>query len=513
MLKCSSNSTVPAERAAEFSDRVDRVLRYVVARALQKEPPGFAVAGEDGPEGAAGVYSLAQCWSTLDAGGCRVCLENATSMARSCAPGEEAWAMNAGCFLRYSTTKFYDPDSGGSSVVSITKAVAPIVVAIAPSATVVISLVLIGAWIGYKKYSEKKRVQNSLMQLRTSMSKFRLYFKYETLEKATNFFDDSRKLGQGGGGSVYKGILPNKKVVAIKRLVINTQQWADDLFNEVNLISGIQHKNLVRLLGCSIEGPESLLVYEYLANKSLDQVLLENYPSQQASVQFAILATGSFYCKRCIGPYGFRVVNNATHVLTWEERLHIITGTAEGLAYLHGGCGMKIIHRDIKASNILLDENLTAKIADFGLARCIAPDKSHFSTGIAGTIGYMAPEYLTRGQLTEKADVYAFGVLVLEILIGRKNSVWKHYKSNNLAACIDLALQGKFPVLEASNVLQIGLLCTQASMELRPPMSGVVKMLHDKDWVVPQPNQPPFLKASVLFDKSSGRSSTCTHGC
>ncbi|KAK3439929.1 hypothetical protein EUGRSUZ_B00264 [Eucalyptus grandis] len=437
MLKCSSNLTVPAERVAEFSDRVDRVLRNVSTSAVRNK--GFAVAGEDGIGGVAGVYALAQCWSTLDAGGCRVCLENATSRARSCAPREEARAMNAGCFLRYSTTRFYDvPHSGGSSMVRIT-------IAITSSATVVTLLVLIGAYIGYKKYSKKKQMQNNLMQLRASKSKFSLYFKYKTLEKATNFFDDSRKLGQGGGGSVYKGILPDGKVVAVKRLVFNTCQWRIE----------------------------------------------------------SIVA-----------------VNNATPVLTWEERLHIIIGTAEGLAYLHGGCGVKIIHRDIKTSNILLDENLTAKISDFGLARCIALDKSHLSTGIAGTFGYMAPEYLMRGQLTEKADVYAFGVLVLEILSGRKNSVytrgsssilqsvWKHYKSNNLAACIDPALQGKFPILEASNVLQISLICTQACMELRPPMSRVVEMLHDKNCVLPQPSQPPFLNASVLFDKSSSRSST-----
>ncbi|KAK3439943.1 hypothetical protein EUGRSUZ_B00282 [Eucalyptus grandis] len=487
MHKCSSNLTVPAEIMAELSDRVDRVLRNVSASAVRNK--GFAVAGEDGVGGVAGVYALAQCWSTLDAGGCRVCLENATSMARSCAPGEEARVMNAGCFLRYSTTKFYNvpsskfyivPGSGGSSRVRIT-------IAIISSATAATSLVLIGAYIGYKKYSEKKQMQNNLMQLRASKSKFSLYFKYKTLEKATNFFDDSRKLGQGGGGSVYKGILPDGKVVAVKRLVFNTCQWADDFFNEVNLISGIRHKNLMRILGCSIEGPESLLVYEYLPKRSLDLVLF---------------------------------VNDATTVITWEERLHIIIGTAEGLAYLHGGCGVKIIHRDIKTSNILLDENLTAKISDFGLARCIAMDKSHLSTGIAGTLGYMAPEYLMRGQLTEKADVYAFGVLVLEILSGRKNSVytrgsssvlqlvWKHYKSNNLVACIDPALQGKFPILEVSNVLQISLLCTQACMELRPPMSGVVEMLHDKNCVVPQPSQPPFVNASVLFDKSSSESST-----
>ncbi|KAF8037045.1 hypothetical protein BT93_B0076 [Corymbia citriodora subsp. variegata] len=485
VLNCSSNSAVPAdqkERMAEFSDRVDQVLRNVLASAVLNK--GFAVAGKDGAGGVAGVYALAQCWSTLDAGSCRVCLENATSKARSCTPREEARAMNAGCFLRYSTTKFYSvPVGRGSSTIRVT-------IAIALSATAATLLVLIGAYIGYKEYSKKKQVQSSLMRLPMTISKSGLYFKYETLEKATNFFNESRKLGQGGAGSVYKGILPNGKVVAIKRLVFNTRQWVDDFFNEVNLINRIQHKNLIRLLGCSIEGPESLLVYEYLPNRSLDLVLS---------------------------------VNNATRILTWEERLHIITGTAEGLAYLHGGCGMKIIHRDIKASNILLDENLMAKIADFGLARCIAPDQSHLSTGIAGTLGYMAPEYLVRGQLTEKADVYAFGVLVLEILSGRKNSlytqgsssvvqlVWKHYKSNNLAACIDPALQSEFPILEASNVIQISLLCTQASVELRPSMSGVVEMLHDKDHVVPQPKQPPFLNASVLYNKCSSRSSTSTH--
>ncbi|KAF8037050.1 hypothetical protein BT93_B0079 [Corymbia citriodora subsp. variegata] len=482
MLNCSSNSTVPAERAAEFSDRVDRVLRNVLASAVLNK--GFAVAGEDGAGGVTGVYALAQCWSTLDASSCRVCLENATSKARSCAPREEARAMNAGCFLRYSTTKFYSvPVSGESARVCITIAMA------SSAAAVATSLILIGAYIRYQKYKEKQ-VHNSFMQLLANGSKFRLYFKYEMLEKATNFFHDSRKLGQGGAGSVYKGILPNGKVVAVKRLVFNTRQWVDNFFNEVTLINGIQHKNLVRLLGCSIEGPESLLIYEYIPNGSLDQVLF---------------------------------VNNATRVLTWEERLHIITGIAEGLAYLHEGCGLKIIHRDIKTSNILLDRNLTAKIADFGLVRCIAPEKSHVSTGIAGTLGYMAPEYLVRGQLTEKADVYAFGVLVLEILSGRKNSVytlqsssvlqlvWKHYKSNNLAACIDPALRGEFPVLEASNVLQISLLCTQASMELRPSMSGVVEMLQDKDRVVLQPKQPPFLNASMLNDESSSKSSPCTH--
>ncbi|KAF8037102.1 hypothetical protein BT93_B0117 [Corymbia citriodora subsp. variegata] len=398
VLKCSFNSTVPAERAAEFLDRVDRVLRNVSASTVLKKVLWWLgrTVPEESPIGARSMPAVAEC------------LENATSKARSCAPGEEAWAMNAGCFLRYSTTNFYSipvsrarssqPDAifyhfTRSSRVHITIAIASLV-------TATTLLVLISAYIGYQKYKK-------------------------------------RRAGARGGGSVYKGILPDGKFVTMKRLVFNTHQWVDDFFNEVTLINGIQHKNLVRLLGCSIEGPKSLLIYEYIRNKFL--------------INF------------------FLVINNATRVLTWEERLHIIIGTAEGLAYLHE-----------------------------------------------------VPEYLVRGQPTEKANVYAFRVLVLEILSGRKNSiytlgsslvlqsVWKHYKSNDLAVCIDPALRGEFPVLAASNAIQISLLCTQASVELRPSMSGVVEMLQDKDHVVPQPKQP-FLNASVLNDKSSSRSSPCTH--
>lgn len=196
-------------------------------------------------------------------------------------------------------------------------------------------------------------MDNGPIGISISIHKNSLNFKYEMLEKATNFFNASRKLGQGGGGSVFKGTLPDGSNVAVKRLFFNTRQWVDDFFNEVNLISGIQHKNLVRLLGCSIEGPESLLVYEYVPNKSLDQILFGR---------------------------------NTEQVLSWQQRFDIISGIAEGLVYLHESCGEKIIHRDIKSSNILLDEDLTPKIADFGLVRCVGPDKSHLSTGIAGTL-------------------------------------------------------------------------------------------------------------------------------
>ncbi|KAI6682856.1 hypothetical protein NL676_028769 [Syzygium grande] len=483
MVKCANQTSVSADQQAQlqFANKVDRVLRNVSAVAPKNK--GFAVFEEASGGGVAGVFALAQCWNTLDENGCGECLENAMIKARNCTPGDEGRAMNAGCFMRYSTQRFYTvPTDGDSSKLRI-------IIAIASSIAAATSLVFIGAYVGYRKLSKKREVQKKLFGVPAIVRKSNLNFNYELLEKATNFFDDSRKLGQGGAGSVFKGILPDGRVVAVKRLVFNTLQWVDDFFNEVNLISGIQHKNLVGLLGCSIEGPESLLVYEYVPNRSLDQFLF---------------------------------VKDATRILSWQERLNVISGTAEGLAYLHGPCGVKIIHRDIKSSNVLLDEDLTAKIADFGLARCLDPEKSHLSTGIAGTLGYMAPEYLVKGKLTEKADVYSFGVLVLEILSGRKNSVfgqvsgsvlqsvWKQYKSNSLAECIDPVLKGKFPISEASNVLQIALLCTQASPDLRPSMSEVVEMLNDQECTVPVPMQPPFLNTNLTQDYSSSSSNTNT---
>ncbi|XP_059294172.1 cysteine-rich receptor-like protein kinase 42 isoform X2 [Lycium ferocissimum] len=391
---------------------------------------GYAVAHLNG------VYGLAQCWKTVNKTGCRECLDKASRDIKSCFPNKDARALMAGCYLRYSTQNFInDPNEGSSSE------------------------------------------RMNLGKISSSYNRSSLNYKYENLEQATNYFDPSTKVGQGGNGSVYKGTLPNGKVIAVKRLFFNTRQWVDEFFNEINLINGIEHKNLVKLLGCSIEGPESLLVYEFVTNKSLDQYIFDK---------------------------------NKVKILSWEERFRIIVGTAEGIDFLHRGSEIRIIHRDIKSSNVLLDENLEAKIADFGLARCLAPDKSHLSTGIAGTLGYMAPEYLVKGQLTEKADVYSYGVLVLEIVCGRKNSafaedsgsllqtVWKLYRANQVTEALDPLLKGEFPAEEASKVLKVGLLCTQASVALRPSMSEVVQMLTCEDYQIPEPCQPPFLNSSLL---------------
>ncbi|KAM6572348.1 hypothetical protein CsatA_016428 [Cannabis sativa] len=455
---------------SKFAAEVRFVIGNATKAATAANGTGFGVAAGEG------VYALAQCWKTVSAEGCRACLDKASVEAKKCVPKKEGRSMNAGCYLRYSTDKFYNDEAEADNRKSSSRRKG-IIIAIVLAVAAFLMLALFGAYAAYAKIIKIKAARRNLGLSSFSFHKSSVSFKYETLEKATDYFSPSTKIGQGGAGSVYKGTLPNGKTVAVKRLIYNTRQWVDEFFNEVNLISGMQHKNLVKLLGCSIEGPESLLVYEYVPNRSLDHFLFEK---------------------------------NKVQILNWKQKFNIIVGTAEGLAYLHGGSNLRIIHRDIKSSNVLLDENLTPKVADFGLVRCFGADKTHLSTGIAGTLGYMAPEYLVRGQLTEKADVYSYGVLVLEIVCGRRNcaftqdsgsllqTVWKLYKSDKLAEAVDPSTKGEIPAKEVAKVLQIGLLCTQASASFRPSMTEVVSMLTNKEKEIPAPNQPPFLNATAL---------------
>eukprot|EP01018_Ginkgo_biloba_P023652 Gb_13945 [translate_table: standard] len=275
-----------------------------------------------------------------------------------------------------------------------------------------------------------------------------------------------------------KGTLPEGREIPVKRLFYNTGQDVREFLNKVNLISGIQHKNLVKLLGCSVKGPERLLVYEYLANKSLDRFLFDATKNR---------------------------------LLDWGSRFDIILGIAMGLAYLHEGSEIRIIHRDIKPSNVLLDQNLKPKIADFGLARYFAADRSHLSMELQEHC-YMAPKYVVRGQLTEKADIFSFGVLVLKILSEKRNSnfvpaeatqsllavIWNHYQAEKVADIIDPNCNME----EALCVVQVALLCTQASATLCPSMSKVVQMLKNKEQKLPVPRQSPFVELQAASDQS-----------
>ncbi|XP_050208049.1 cysteine-rich receptor-like protein kinase 3 [Mercurialis annua] len=467
---CASGDFKGGDRTV-FSDNAMELVRNLSVEALKND--GFFVGLMN--KGNVSVYGLAQCWELVNSRGCESCLDNAVSKIGNCTPKEEGRVMNAGCYLRYSTHKFYNNsspsnvvDDGGSSHLAV-------ILASVSSSVAVVFIITSLYFFMNKRIAEKRRQRKEFGALLRIVNNSKLNFTYESLEKATNYFHLSNKLGQGGSGSVYKGILLDGKVVAIKRLLFNTRQWVDHFFNEVNLISGIEHKNLVKLLGCSITGPESLLVYEYVPNQSL-----HDYFSAAKNVQ----------------------------PLTWEMRYAIILGTAEGLAYLHEESELRIIHRDIKLSNVLLDVDFTPKIADFGLARLFPEDKTHISTAIAGTLGYMAPEYIVRGKLTEKADVYSFGVLLIEVVSGKKNNsfvqdsgsilqmVWNLYGTDSLCEAVDTSLSSNFDEEEAWRTLQIGLLCVQASAELRPAMSIVVKMLAGNH-EIPQPTQPPFLNLST----------------
>ncbi|XWS63690.1 hypothetical protein CRYUN_Cryun06bG0123200 [Craigia yunnanensis] len=472
----SSNQTV-------FRANVMQLVRNLSVEAPKKD--GFFVGSVS--RGNVSVYGLAQCWELVNGSACEGCLANAVYRITSCLPKEEGRVLNAGCYLRYSTEKFYYNSTAPPVVGNRGRRKLAIILATTFS-TVALTLIIATAIFFVNKNLEKKRRESKqLAALSPIVNKSKLNFSYESLEKATNYFNNSNKLGQGGSGCVYKGTLPNGKVVAIKRLFFNTRQWVDHFFNEVNLISGIYHKNLVKLLGCSITGPESLLVYEYVPNHSLHDYL---------------------FVKKDAEPLG------------WEARYKIILGTAEGLAYLHEESKLRIIHRDIKLSNILLDEDLTPKIADFGLARLFPEDKTHISTAIAGTLGYMAPEYVVRGKLTEKADVYSFGVLVIEVTCGKRNKcfsldsvsilnmVWNHYKADKLWEAVDPVIEDNFQE-KASRVLQIGLLCIQASAEMRPSMSTVVQMLTDDTLEISRPTQPPFWSPSSSDVSQNIPAATC----
>ncbi|KAM4112467.1 hypothetical protein ACJW30_05G142200 [Castanea mollissima] len=281
-------------------------------------------------------------------------------------------------------------------------------------------------------------------------------FSYAELRSATDDFNPSKKLGEGGFGPVFKGTLSDGRIVAVKQLSVASQQGKSQFVTEIFTISAVQHRNLVKLNGCCIEGDRRLLVYEYLENGSLDQALFGK---------------------------------SKLH-LDWPTRFNVCLGTARGLAYLHEESRPRIVHRDVKASNILIDGKLCPKISDFGLAKLYDDTKSHINTRVAGTIGYLAPEYAMRGHLTEKADVFGFGVVALEILSGRPNSddsldtekiyllewAWTLHENNQSLRLVDPTLS-EFDENEAARVIAVSLMCTQASPNMRPPMSRVVAML------------------------------------
>ncbi|XP_038981772.1 G-type lectin S-receptor-like serine/threonine-protein kinase At4g27290 isoform X2 [Phoenix dactylifera] len=315
-------------------------------------------------------------------------------------------------------------------------------------------------------------------------------FDLGTIIAATDNFSIKNKLGKGGFGPVYKGMLGEEQEIAVKRLSKTSAQGTDEFMNEVMLIAKLQHRNLVRLLGCCSQGEERMLVYEYMPNKSLDAFLFDK---------------------------------DKGVLLDWQTRYNIIEGIAQGLLYLHRDSRLRIIHRDLKASNILLDKDMNPKISDFGLARIFRGDETALNTRrVVGTYGYMSPEYAMDGVFSVKFDVFSFGVLVLEIISGKKNRgvsiseyegnllahAWSLWMHGNGLELVDKSISHSISMVEALNCIKVGLLSVQESPKDRPTMSSVVLMLGSKDASLPDPKHPGFFPTKASSKTESSKSKT-----
>ncbi|KAI3703531.1 hypothetical protein L1987_73672 [Smallanthus sonchifolius] len=310
-------------------------------------------------------------------------------------------------------------------------------------------------------------------------------FSFAALVTATNDFSDENKLGRGGFGPVYKGKLSDEREVAIKRLSRSSGQGLVEFKNELILIAKLQHTNLVRVLGCCVHEEEKMLIYEYMPNKSLDFFLFDE--TRKA-------------------------------LLDWPKRRNIIEGIAQGLLYLHKYSRMRVIHRDLKASNILLDESMNPKISDFGMARIFKQDETEAITKrVVGTYGYMSPEYAMEGNFSVKSDVFSFGVLILEIVSGRRNSLfyhldkpinlvkyaWELWQQGDALELQDPTLGDTCVVHQLLRTIHVALFCVQENAMDRPVMSDVVSMLTNDTTPLPSPKRSAFFFGRTASTASS----------
>ncbi|XP_076959394.1 G-type lectin S-receptor-like serine/threonine-protein kinase At1g61370 [Bidens hawaiensis] len=339
-------------------------------------------------------------------------------------------------------------------------------------------------WTTYKKgrktnldhfNSEDGLSRDTLQEDALRQESFELpIFQFKQILVVTDNFSYKNKLGEGGFGAVYKGMLDDGQQIAVKRLRLlgNFGQGTEEFKNEIVLISKLQHRNLVKLLGCCMEGEERLLIYEYMTNKSLDTFLFDPKKRKQ---------------------------------LDWPTRFNIIQGIGRGLIYLHRDSCLRIIHRDLKCSNILLDEKMNPKISDFGLARSFQITQEHANTSrIVGTYGYMSPEYAMGGVISEKSDVFSYGVMLLEIISGKRNTefihqeqiyplahAWESWKEGRGIELMDPVLEGSGCVSEGLRCIQVALLCAQDLPKDRPTMTEAISML-SSETELPKPKEPLF---------------------
>ncbi|XP_057499028.1 cysteine-rich receptor-like protein kinase 10 isoform X4 [Actinidia eriantha] len=471
-----------ATDVSRFEDVLGGLLRDVVNRAPSGDLGKKFATGEASFSSLQTIYALAQCTPDITTPECYSCLEEANSNIPNYWAGKRGGrVLFPSCNVRYETYPFYyvpalaappppvvPPPSTGNRGLSSQVLIAIII----PICVVVLLFIVCFCWLrrrATKKY-ECVREDTGGDDITTVQS---LQYDLAILQAATNNFSEENKIGEGGFGPVYKATISNGEVVAVKRLSRSSGQGVEEFKNEVVLVAKLQHRNLVRLLGFCFEGRENILIYEFMPNKSLEKFLFD--PQERGK-------------------------------LDWQRRYKIIEGVARGMLYLHEDSRLRIVHRDLKASNILLDGDMNAKISDFGMARIFGVDQTEGNTNrIVGTFGYMSPEYVTRGQFSVKSDVYSFGVLVLEIISGKKNTgfyqsdyvdllsyAWNLWKDERPLDLMDLTLKGTYSRNKVIRCIHIALLCVQDDPDNRPTMATVVVMLNSSSVIRSLPQQPAF---------------------
>ncbi|KAL6864849.1 hypothetical protein ACP4OV_016000 [Aristida adscensionis] len=479
-----SDSRVAGAPAASFDAAVRRLVDATAgyAAAANSTRRFGTGAGEDGGGRPGEIYAVAQCTPDKTVEVCRECLGTITGKLQTAdfSGRSGGGVFGMWCSFRYETYPFFSgpplidlpafvpspppPPPPPVAVVLVngrrdkSRNRTGIVVlgTVLPTILVLVAISLIIFW--------RRRISADQSFVLPLVS-YDLVYNFQgkdmhlvdlsTIRDATQNFAESRMLGKGGFGMVYKGILPEGQEVAVKRLCQSSRQGMGELKSELVLVSKLHHKNLVRLIGVCLQEQEKILVYEYMANRSLDTILFDSERHKE---------------------------------LDWGKRFKIINGIARGLQYLHEDSQLKIVHRDLKASNILLDTDYAPKISDFGLAKIFGGDQSTCATlRIAGTYGYMAPEYAMCGQYSIKSDVFSFGILVLEIVTGRRNCgsyktkrdvdllnlVLEHWIRGNVIELIDPSLCEQPCIEQLLKCVHVGLLCLQRRPAARPTMSWV----------------------------------------
>ncbi|XP_047310309.1 cysteine-rich receptor-like protein kinase 44 [Impatiens glandulifera] len=434
----------------------------------------FAAGNHIGPDFQT-IYAIVQCTPDLSEVSCSDCLTRTISLYPNCCDSRIGGrVLTPNCNFRYEIDAFYNK----SNVEALTPPPPP-----GPGPVFTLK----------RRRSMRRNLMHKPLNpdeeevdMEDMSNEEILKYEFDDIKSATNDFSESNKLGKGGFGSVYMGKFPNGQNFAVKRLSSKSVQGEAEFKNEVMLVAKLQHRNLVRILGYSIQGTERLLVYELLTNSSLDKFLSDPVKREQ---------------------------------LDWETRFKIIVGIARGVLYLHEDSRHRIIHRDLKAANILLDDEMNPKIADFGMAKLSLMDETHGDTRrIAGTYGYMAPEYANYGKFSVKSDVFSFGVILLEIISGQKNRSFRigdveedmlsyasrSWKEEDCLNLIDPAIRntgGSMPNI--MRCIHIALLCTQDNASDRPTMASIVVMLTGFSITLPLPFEPGLFNQRIPNENRS----------